>query len=72
MGFTLKALLPPAICFLAVAYFTRNDVRNTTAGPLGLLVVIWGMVAFFVVVVYWAARIWKRATRDTPDDYRHR
>jgi hypothetical protein len=72
MGLTLKALLPPLLCFLAVAYFTRNDVRNTVAGPLGLLVLIWGMIALCVVILYWLMRLVNRMMRDAPDDYRHR
>lgn len=55
------------LAFVAVAYFTRNDVRNTVAGPLGALVMLWGFIALLCVVIYWGARIYQRATRDAPD-----
>jgi hypothetical protein len=69
MEFTLKALLPPFVCFVLFGLLRGKGPLNNSTGPLGVLIVMWGFVAFCIVVVYWIARIWKRATRDSPDLY---
>jgi TRAP-type C4-dicarboxylate transport system permease large subunit len=69
MGFTLKALLPPFVCFVLMGLMTNFKVRDNTTALLGTMIMGWGFVAFMVVVVYWISRIWKRATRDAPDPH---
>lgn len=72
MGFTLKALLSPALLFIISALIDHSAPRSHIGVALGTIALIWIWLAIPVVVLYWIARIWKRATRDSPDPHLYR
>jgi hypothetical protein len=62
MKFTLRALLPPFALFIFAGLIIRGPRDNRNV--LGLIAMVWGFFAFWATVVYWVARIWRRATRE--------
>jgi TRAP-type C4-dicarboxylate transport system permease small subunit len=72
MGFTLKMLVPPALLFLLGGWYMNQPHASKDAPVIGLIAMAWGGLAFVIVMCYWAARAWRRATRDSPDTYPHR
>lgn len=72
MGFTLKALVPPALLFIVSFLMHVSNPRTDSGAAIGVIAVIWLWLAIPVVVLYWGARIWKRATRDSADTHLYR
>lgn len=72
MGFTLKMLVPPFIAFVLMGVVEKGKPVTNTTGTIGVLILLWGFVAFAAVGLYWIGRVWKRATRDSADPYGRR
>lgn len=72
MGFTLKALLPPTLLFIVSFLMHQSAPRTHSGETIGMISFIWWWLAIPVVVLYWGARIWKRATRDSADPHLYR